>query len=197
MDYGHLREEYPETISMDQLYRICHISKRKALWLLENGVIPREDSEKQTRRFRIRLEDVIDFLQRRDAGEFDGIVPGGIFSSGAHTASVSKEYLDSRELSSAFLERWQKAPDMLTVRQAEELCGYGTTSINRWLQSGKLKGVCYYGSNLISKESLAEYLASPAGQSISVKSDFHREVMEEMQRKQDMDMGIGPMSMSF
>ena len=56
MDYGHLREQYPAVISKDQLYRICHISKRKALWLLEHGVIPCEDSGKQTRRFRIQLE---------------------------------------------------------------------------------------------------------------------------------------------
>ena len=53
MDYGHLREQYPAVISKDQLYRICHISKRKALWLLEHGVIPCEDSGKQTRRARI------------------------------------------------------------------------------------------------------------------------------------------------
>ena len=29
-DYTYLYEEYPEVISADQLYRICHISKRKA-----------------------------------------------------------------------------------------------------------------------------------------------------------------------
>ena len=62
MDYEYLRQQYPETISMDQLYRICHISKRKAKWLLENGVIPCTDSGKQTRRFQIRLDDVITFL---------------------------------------------------------------------------------------------------------------------------------------
>jgi len=73
MDYEHLRKQYPAVISMDQLYRICHISKRKAVWLLEHGVIPCEDSGKQTRRFQIRLEDVIGFLERRDAGELDGV----------------------------------------------------------------------------------------------------------------------------
>lgn len=46
MDYRYLRRKYPETISMDQLYRICHISKRKARWLLEHGVIPCQDSGK-------------------------------------------------------------------------------------------------------------------------------------------------------
>ena len=81
MDYSYLRREYPETISMDQLYRICHISKRKARWLLEYGVIPCQDSGKQTRRFFIRLEDVICFLEQRDAGLLDDVIPQGIFSS--------------------------------------------------------------------------------------------------------------------
>ena len=31
-------------------------------WLLENGAIPCEDSGKKTRRFRIKLEDIINFL---------------------------------------------------------------------------------------------------------------------------------------
>jgi len=58
-DYTYLYEEYPEVISADQLYRICHISKRKAKWLLEHGYIPCEDSGKKTRRYKIRLNDVI------------------------------------------------------------------------------------------------------------------------------------------
>ena len=34
-DYSALLMEYPKIISKDQLYRICHISKRKATWLLD------------------------------------------------------------------------------------------------------------------------------------------------------------------
>lgn len=63
-DYTYLYEEYPEVISADQLYRICHISKRKAKWLLEHGYIPCEDSGKKTRRYKIRLNDVIDYCDR-------------------------------------------------------------------------------------------------------------------------------------
>ena len=94
MDYGYLREQYPAAISKDQLYRICHISKRKALWLLEHGVIPCEDSGKQTRRFRIQLEDVIDFLERRDTGELDGVLPVGCFSSGRPSAIMVEMILE-------------------------------------------------------------------------------------------------------
>ena len=34
-DYSILLEQYPEVVSKDQMYKICHISKRKATWLLE------------------------------------------------------------------------------------------------------------------------------------------------------------------
>ena len=34
-DYSALLMEYPKIISKDKLYRICHISKRKATWLLD------------------------------------------------------------------------------------------------------------------------------------------------------------------
>ena len=46
-DYSALLMEYPEVISKEQVYRICHISKRKATWLLENGIIPCKDSGKK------------------------------------------------------------------------------------------------------------------------------------------------------
>ena len=196
MDYDFLREEYPETISMEQLYRICHISKRKALWLLEHGVIPCEDSGKRTRRFRIQLEDVIDFLTRRDAGELDAVIPRGAFSNGSRHNNTPNTYLDSEALFSLLIERWQDAHDMLTVKQAEALCGYGTTTMNRWLQLGHVKGVTYYGVNLISKKSLAEYLASPEGQRISVKSEAHRLLLEEFcAEQQNSGMAFGSMSL--
>ena len=51
--YELLLEKYPETLSLEQLYQICHISKRKAKWLLDNNVIPCRDTGKQTRRYKI------------------------------------------------------------------------------------------------------------------------------------------------
>ena len=196
MDYGHLREQYPAVISKDQLYRICHISKRKALWLLEHGVIPCEDSGKQTRRFRIQLEDVIDFLERRDAGELDGVLPVGCFSSGRPSGREARAYLDCHQLRDLILDRWVDEPDVLTVKQATVLCGYSINTINRWMKKGVVEGVNYYGTNLFSKESLAEHLASRAGQEISVKSELHQEFLDEMQAEQtNSGMTFGAMSL--
>ena len=79
-DYTYLYEEYPEVISADQLYRICHISKRKAKWLLEHGYIPCEDSGKKTRRYKIRLNDVIDYLRTIEAAPDLVATPVGAFN---------------------------------------------------------------------------------------------------------------------
>lgn len=187
MDYEKLREKYPETITMEQFYQIAHISKRKASWLLTNGIVPCEDSGKQTRRFKICLDDVICFLQHRDAGEFETVIPGGTFSS---VSPKELPVLDIELLTDFLLTSWQEAPDMLTAKQAAELTGYVTTSINRWAQCAKVKSVHYRGVNLIAKESLAEYLASPEGQRISVKSELHRMAMEEMSEEQNSGMEL-------
>lgn len=48
-EYKMLLIEYPEVVSKEQLCQICHISKRKAAWLLENGLIPCSDTGKKTK----------------------------------------------------------------------------------------------------------------------------------------------------
>lgn len=75
-DYSILLEQYPEVVSKDQMYKICHISKRKATWLLENGVIPCQDSGKKTRRFQIRTIDIVRYLAKRDSNPQEVSTPG-------------------------------------------------------------------------------------------------------------------------
>ena len=191
MDYQYLREQYPEIITKDQLYRICRISKRKALSLLENRVIPCEDSGKKTRRFRIKLEDVINFLARRDAGELDAILPQGIFSSGSHPVCQPRTYLDSEELCTFILTEWDDQPDMLTMREAAELCGYSVHAVSGWVRDGTVVSIAYHGAFLVSKESLAGWLASKEGQGIGHLSEMHQGLMDGFQRVEIRDMARG------
>jgi len=183
LDYEKLREEYPETVTMEQFYRIAHISKRKANWLLTNGIVPCEDSGKQTRRFKIRLDDVIDYLQRVQSRTLDISIPSGIFTSGA-TSKPPREYLDCDELKGQFLADWYTSPDMLTVKQASKISGYVGTSILRWVNQKQVKGVLYHERYLISKESLAAFLSSKDGQDIVKKSELHQGVIAEFMAEQ-------------
>ena len=45
--YEPIRREYPEVITKDQFYRIAHISKATALFLLQSGKVPYKDSGKK------------------------------------------------------------------------------------------------------------------------------------------------------
>lgn len=54
-------------------------------WLLANGIIPCQDSGRQTRRFPIRLEDIITFLEWRDAGLLREELLGGFRAEGQNS----------------------------------------------------------------------------------------------------------------
>ena len=200
MDYSFLRDQYPEVITKDQFYRICHISKRKARWLLENGVIPCEDSGKKTRRFKIKLDDVIEFLEFRDAGGLDDMMPVGISSSEGYgyPPKQPRTRLDNGALQAFLLDRWVDSPDMLTVPQTATLCGYSAATIERWFQKNHLEGIIYRGMILLSKESLAEWLASDKGQNIQRQSEVHQELVEDFQiQEEQKNSGMGFEAMSL
>lgn len=194
-DYIAILKDCPDWLSLEQFRAVAHISKRKAKWLLENGVIPCEDSGKQTRRFQIRRSDVADFLRRRDTGELDDVIPVGAFSNNT-LHNISLPNTEPEELLSFLIEEWTDEPDMLTTKQAADLTGYNDTTINNWVVDGKIQAVNYYGKNLISKESLVEYLASVEGQCIVRPSQKHHDLMESFKdREQNNRMVFGSMSL--
>lgn len=55
-----------EKLSAEQICKILHISKRKCAWMLQNGMIPCKDSGKKTRRYAIRIDDIILYLIDRE-----------------------------------------------------------------------------------------------------------------------------------
>ena len=77
--YQSLKEQYPEQISLDQLYRICRISKRSASYLIQHGIIPAVDTGRKTWRYKIALNDMITYLLRRE--KLGSMIPAGAVSS--------------------------------------------------------------------------------------------------------------------
>ena len=45
--YNRLLKEYPEYITKEQLYQICNVSKKTALYYLESGLLPAKDNGKE------------------------------------------------------------------------------------------------------------------------------------------------------
>ena len=64
--YELILEKYPEYISKEQMYKLCHISKYTAQYLLESGLVPSTCSGKKTRKYKIATSDVVRYLQERE-----------------------------------------------------------------------------------------------------------------------------------
>ena len=87
--YRELRKSYPEYVSKEQLRIICRISKRSAKYLLDNGIIPCEDTKKKTRRYRVALKDIIAYLVELD-NTGNKKIPFGAVSSRSRKEQLPK-----------------------------------------------------------------------------------------------------------
>ena len=172
-NYNLLRETYLDIISGDQLCRICHISKRKAKWLLENSVIPCEDTGRKTRRYRIRLEDAIAYLKK---GKKASAPPIGSIT--CPKPRVCPPLCTADEARARLTALWCEEPNALTFRRTAELSGYSSCTVGRWIKAGKLAAVWYFSRYRISKLSLIEHLAAMSEHEPQHLSAQHRELLE-------------------
>lgn len=186
-DYSYLLEEYPSTISMDQLYKICHVSKRKAKWLLEHGVIPCKDSGKKTRRFTIKTVDVVQYLKKLEAGEINTTPPSGTFSSHRPKRKISNVRVNTIIFTTFLKKQWIAEPDAMTVEQASVLIGYNKSTISKWIKTKKLQAVAYQRSYLISKDCLIISLAQTVNENCQHKSKKHTSLIEQYEMQNCLD----------
>lgn len=181
--HARLLEEYPLVITLDQVYKICRISKRKGRWLLENDVIPCVDTGRKTHRFQVKMTDVIAFLERRDSG---GVaIPSGIFSNRRAYQKEAPPIVDERRLKEYLEREWEALPDALPARGVAGLLGYHRTTVNGWAEQGKLPSIDYYGETVFAKEHLIAFLSATANNGWTGKSATHRALIEKCRRSEN------------
>lgn len=189
-DYSYLFDQYPEVVTLEQLHKICRMSKRKGKWLLENGVIPCKDSGKKTKRFQIKLADVVRFLEERDAGLLRDRIPSGAFSSGCQHSKLDVSLVDSAGFAEFLTAEWIDEPDMLTTRDTVRLTGYNATTMQRWIAEGRIIAILYSGRHLISKEHLVAHLAETVNQHIHLKPEVQREMVRKYDELTNAEMEL-------
>ena len=183
-----------DVISLDQLYKMLHISKRKAAWMLQNGIIPCEIRNTQTHKYFIKRKDVIDYINKKEIAKHQEI-PIGIFNSNRTTNPHRTESQDSvcggsfysfeiilnneeRELFKEMLENLLKEiPDVLTVKEVAELTGYNRKTILRYAEKKYIFTVSLKGKLCISKQSLIEYFSSDKALKNTQKSEWYEKII--------------------
>jgi len=177
-DYSFLTKKYPKCVTKDQFYRICHISKKTAKYYLDNGFIPCVVSKKKTRRYKIKIKDIIAFLEDREKNPEKYYLPNhynnpSLPKEGNQYKSKSMprngKYLDSYKLKHInevkdyqhYLDcQFTDYPDMMSTKQLRQVTGHSISVIVSWCKSGKVKFIQQNNTYFIQKKSVIGYLYS-------------------------------------
>lgn len=178
VSYSLLLNIYPETITLEQVYRICRISKRKAKWLLENGYIPYEDTGKKTHRYKIKMKDVVDFLKKRDTGCSEIRLPVGVFSSkgNGEVSPIAQIRID--EFMEFLAQIWSDESDALTPKDVRTITGYSSETVTNWIWLDRLKVVRTPSGKIVAKQWLIEFIASYIIENPNRLSQKHKMIAE-------------------
>ena len=189
-----------EIISLEQLYKMLHISKRKAAWMLQNGIIPCEIRNTPTHKYSIRKEDVLAYIAKSER-EKRKEIPVGIFNAKKtnnprRTESQGSDcggYFDDThyKLRGKERARFKKmledllsaVPDTLTVDEVVKLTGYSRKTILRYTQRKYIYAVNIMGKYYISKQSIINYLATDKAFKNTQKTPWHIAVIERFIEK--------------
>ena len=191
-----------EIISLEQLYKMLHISKRKAAWMLQNGIIPCEIRNTPTHKYAIRKEDVLAYIAKSER-EKRKEIPVGIFNAkktnnprrpessvsdcggyfdDTHYKLRGKERARFKEMLEELLSA---VPDTLTVDEVAELTDYSRTTVLRYVRRKYIYAVNIMGKYYISKHSIINYLATDKAFRNAQKSEWHKNIILKFQAEKD------------
>ena len=160
-------------LSLEQLRQKLHISKRKAAWMLQNGVIPCRIVDTPTHlRYYVNEEDLREYM-RRSITESKKEFTRGQFSSRNKDAPQTEEacgaeisvfaYLskkDRNKFERMLEKRLAIYPDAMTVKRVVDIIGYSDKTIRWHINKGRIFTILQDRKFLVSKFSLIKFLAS-------------------------------------
>ena len=171
-------KKYPEVMSKEQLYKVCHVAKRTATYLLQSGLIPNTYTGKQTRCYQIKKSDVIAFLEDREVNPDKYILPKMLESTGKKNPVYKIRILPGETFSRAKIRAFyendlKKEKDVLTVADVVRITGYRRTTVSSWVRNNRLNGFLTGGKLMIPKTYLLDFLSDGWYNSLARKTQKH------------------------
>ena len=177
-----IQRAYPKCMSKEQFYKVAHISKATALYLLKSGLVRSIDSGKKSRRYTIKTKDVVKYLRDREINPQKYLVKDGWYSTRSlktQDEAIRRTMLNinesqRRKLYVFIKKELSEYDDLLTTNQICELLGYSSSTPANWLATGKIKGFLIAGRYEFPKSSLVEFLISDESFRISRMGNGHQ-----------------------
>ena len=155
-----------QIISADAARAYLHISKRKFLYMMQNGYIRYEDNGNKTHRYSLRMCDVQALRQEMTDHPERFADLNGRFTAQRNnppTPTVVLSQDEAKKLREYITKQWAKHPDAIPSKWVAELTGLTVGTLNRHVAKGNIFGAVVGGRILISKQSLIGYLTAPDG----------------------------------
>ena len=168
----------------------ANISKRKAAWMLQNGVIPCRIVDTPTHlRYYVKEEDLRAYMKQSVTESKKEFIRGQ-FSSRNKDAPQTEEACGAEISVFAYLSRKDRNkferilekrlaiyPDALSVYRAAKIIGYSERTIRWHINKGRLFATLQDRKYLVSKYSLIKFLASDKGFAMQPKSEWHEKAI--------------------
>ena len=160
--YRDLLRQYPEYITKEQLYKICHMSKETAKYYLDTGLIPCTHNGKKTRCYTISMTDVVAFLEDREANPEKYRLPRSAWSRirQPDLPLMSEGYRG--HLLVFYREHFSDEPDVLSVDEAAAMVKVTRDTVLKWCAEGKFEVFTVKRAFRIPKDGYLKFLAGNA-----------------------------------
>jgi len=162
---NNIRNQYQDYISLEQFRIICRIAKRTAAHLLGTGVVPCIDNGKKTCRYKIKVDDVIEYLQSVKTVE-QVSANGKNYCKIVRPSILKKNYIVflSEVPQANFLNYLQHTyslyPDVMTPNDVAEITGLIENTIQHYSRAGYIKTFHINRKHMIPKPYVYEFLMS-------------------------------------
>ncbi len=177
-----IRSNYPKVLSLESIRCILHISKRKAKWMLENGIIKCENNGKKTRQYKVTVDDLLEYLDKLEQGDPSVMTPVGKFNAKqpkGHRPPIIPILmtLPPDDFRLWLEDEWYKEPDLLRISEISRLTGYHENTIQRWIRDKRIRAVWTQQVLISSKTWLIDFYCNDAYQIVQ-KNDAHTTLMK-------------------
>ncbi len=164
-NYQQIINEYPELVSKEQFYQIAHISKRTAQYLLQSKKVPCTESGKKTRKYKIKVSDIVAYLIDRELRPeyYSPSCSEKANSSGSsflYCKMCSMSENKKLQFRSYLTKEFETLNDVLTLKEVSDVLGLSCKTISKKCTNGEIFSFLIYGKRLIPKISFIEYLIS-------------------------------------
>ncbi|MBQ6018024.1 MAG: helix-turn-helix domain-containing protein [Clostridiales bacterium] len=169
-------DEVPDTLSLEQIRKLIHVSKRVAKTLLDTE-IPCIQKARTTHKYYVDKQDLIDYLGTHSGTHYQiSNTKKRSCNSRLFTSDIP-EYFKGR-MAFYFRSEFADYPELIRIRDVAQMTGYCKEQIGEWANEGLIGFVVISNVRYINKSNLIDFLCTEDFDSVYRKSKWHKQHIE-------------------